>query len=711
MANTKEIGRTGTEVISSQIAEPYKSSTILGTDYLTDWTIDTVDHMLRSDGQVSGVWKAIELAILQSIFDIAPYKASGERQPSPRDVKIAKFIGEQVHEIWLDTLTQLVDYLPYGFALFEPVLAEDHGKVKLDRLAPRLQHTINGWESKNGYLDSVNQYVWDNELETYRDDIWIPGKKILRFTNRQRGSNFEGESFFRGAYKHYLFKDAFYKFVAVGFERFFVGTPIGALPPGATTEQQDAFIAMLKGLRSNEYGYVYFGDVAGDIKLEDMISVLTKQGGDDTGLGILEHIQHHDILIARSMLAQFIALGEKSAGTRALSSDMTDLFLMNLEAITGYICKIMSCGNRKEFGGIKELVDLNFSDVAGYPTWTCGRTKKTDSAALGAVVAQLVQSGAMEPDDTLEHWLRGLFGAPLEKQNPRPVKTITRERTEQAGQAELQEPIKFQDGLRLWRDRFPHEQHVAFEEIRDVLDTSQNLFVDHWRASYNRQIQSIGEKIGPAVTLANLEALYAIEMPFVEELGATFTEISQALYNIGKRDVKKELIRQAGEYSFQSEEEDEDDERKTALFILQGRQAAQRLADRGKKALEAAALIALISREIVTWDEIEERASLLSDVEAREESNFVSSSYTMGRVAAGIAFADLITEQYYSAMLDHNTCEVCLMMDGVAYSERPYQLPNSACLGAQHSKGGGNPCRCQSIYMLVPGTSVSDILE
>ena len=182
-------------------------------------------------------------------------------------------------------------------------------------------------------------------------------------------------------------------------ERYGVGVPVGTLPESANDEQEEKMREILRNLRSNEVGYVYLPKGA---DIEECIKILVPEGGEAGASGLLEGISHHDVAIARSMLAQFLSLGETRSGSRAVSQDMSSVFLMSLGAVVRYIGEIMSCGNPGECGGIRELVDINFANVEGYPVWKCERIRKENAAALAAVIAQLLQAGALVHDEGLE---------------------------------------------------------------------------------------------------------------------------------------------------------------------------------------------------------------------------------------------------------------------------------------------------------------------
>jgi len=694
---TVERGRSGTEIMAGRISRPYLSSEVLGDDYLTNWTIDKIDHMRRGDGQVAAVWKAIKLAIMQSDWDCIPYKAKSRDKATRRDQQIANFIGEQLEELWPTTLPQAINHLLYGFYLFEPLYEERGGQIVWRRFAPRAPWTVEEWNPRDGYVGSIVQYAYDHNGGNY-GRFTIPGSKLLRFTNEQDGENFEGESYFRAAYKHWLMKDSLYKIAALRHERHGVGTPVGCAPPDATDEEVDELKTLLGDLKSNTKGYLYLGRHAGEISIPDMIDILVPKGGQAGSNDLMEIIRHHDALMARSMLAQFINLGENNAGTRALSSDMNDLFLMNLEAITRYIGHVMTFGNRGENEGIKTLVDMNFGGVKGYPKWVCGRTKKTDAAAISAVIAQLVQSGAMEPDDSLENFLRRLVGVPQQKVNARPVKTVTRERSEQKSAKDDSEA--FAEGG-WWRALHPWEQHVDFGEFENRLDAASETFVTIWRNVLPQQLAAVGREVGGTLERDDLPRLSQLEIPMRGLLGKQFESVYREMAAFGRASVKPELLRGLGAAAMA--EEEEEDDTLPLLLVAQADKAAERLNDKTKNSILYYAIAALAAGGSSPWSKIESQVLDMSDGDARIEGRATGLAFGLARSAEQDKYAPLVEDWVYSAIMDRNTCEECAALDGAAYSERPFSVPNPRC------HGGLSLCRCIKVAMLRPGVTAADI--
>ncbi|MHA1432040.1 MAG: phage portal protein family protein, partial [Candidatus Freyarchaeota archaeon] len=565
----RELGHTGTEIWSGYIERPTLSSTILSDDYLTDWTVDRIDRMLRSDGQVAALWRAISLSIQGAEWTIEP--ASGSKE----DRAIADFVEKNLWPLWPDFFRQALLYLPYGFMLFEVVYEPRDGQIYWKKLAPRLPWTVDRWYVKDGQLDRVVQYA--QNPETGEMGYWeIPAHKILRFTNEQQGLGFEGTSLFRAAYKHWKIKDVLYKIAAIKHERWGVGLPVGTLPQGATRQEEEEFKKVLKQLRSNEAAFVYLPRGA---NIDESLKILVPQGGQAGSGDIMEMIRHHDVLIARSALAEFLSLGETRFGSRAVSQDMTSLFLMNLEAIAKYISQVVTWGNPGENRGIADLVRLNFGEEARVPTLRASRIKRTDVAGLMSAVARLFRAGALTPDEDVENTIRTMVGLPKKQKEKEP---------KEAGEYS-HGAVQLQEG-KLWRDPFPWEEHVRFEEYLQVHTDLEEQFVSVWRGVFKDQLDYVAEVLGPEITPDDLPKIRSLTLPYREKMVEGFYRLAQMARQHGRRSVYEELMASLGvkleePFRFQEDKEEKDDVLKTAA-----EKAARTLSERTRKLVEDAVL-------------------------------------------------------------------------------------------------------------------------
>lgn len=677
----REIGHTGTEIWAGQIERPTLSSTILSDDYLTDWTVDRIDKMLRSDGQVAALWRAIALSIQGAEWTLEPASNSKD------DLAIADFVEENLWPLWSDFFRQALLYLPYGFMLFEVVYEARNGQIYWKKLGPRLPWTIDRWYVKDGQLDRVVQYA--QNPETGEMGYWeIPAHKVLRFTNEQQGINFEGNSFLRAAYKHWKIKDVLYKIAAIKHERWGVGLPVGTLPPDVSREEEDEFKKILKQLRSNEAAYVYLPRGA---NIDECLRILVPQGGQAGSGDIMEMIRHHDVLIARSALAEFLSLGETRFGSRAVSQDMTSLFLMNLEAIAKYIGETVTWGNPGENRGIADLVRLNFGEDARVPVLRASRIKRTDVAGLMSSVARLFRAGALTSDNDTENAIRTLVGLPK------------RPEEEQKTEEHVHGAIKLQEEG-LWREPFPWEGHVNFEEYLRTHRDLEEQFVAIWRDTFNKQLDYVAEVFGPEVTPEDLPKIRSLTLPYRERMVDGFYRLGRMARQHGRRSVYEELMASLGvhleePFRFQEEEEKKDDVLKTAA-----EKAARTLSGRTRKLIEDAALPILAVGAALSTSDLLDKVSQASDGPARLEAYaLIRPAWGLGRNEAGEIFQDLIVEGRYSAILDMNVCSVCEAMDGTIVMPGERVTPNPNCLGTIAQ------CRCITVWRLASEVSPEDV--
>ena len=708
------LGAAGTDISGGIIQRPFIQSEALGEDYNTDFTIDRIDKMVKGDGQVFAVWNAISLSIQQADWDMVPFS------DDPKDVEIADFLEQMIRPIWPSVLHQVLNYLLYGFMLFEPIYEIVDGKVIWSRLAPRLPWTVQEWIPEDGCVKEIVQYAWDYKTDKYAE-FRVPGSKLIRFTNQQNGYNFEGSSILRGAYKHWHHKNTLYNILIIRHERYGVGVPIGTLDSMATDEQMAALSESMKYMRSNELGYLLLPRGA---DIDKSIKILVPEGGDAGSNGLIEAVEHHNVQIARSVLAQFINLGDTKTGARAVSEDMSDLFLMSLGAVVKQISQTISFGNYGENEGLKYLVDVNFGEVEGYPVWKCEKIKKDNSSAVLATIAQLVQSGALIHDESLEKHTRRLIGVPQENIIPtepldvavpssQPIsKNNNQEDAEQEEETKetpgttLEEPLLGDDALK----RFPWEENVDFSRIESVLDTATSEWTVIWRKFLKQQLDALGDFVGESISGEEAKQLSEIGMPFVDEMASEFLDVMSGVYVQGRASVRREFIKQVDPSleDFDEESDEENDDRLT-LLAISAAAAAKALSGTVHRSVIDSVTSEIAAKGEARWDDVSRRAWSISDHHVIAEAASINWAFGFGRESYAMEHDQMIAVAYYSAVLDTNTCYVCAGLHGVSSNDQQFVTPNPNCVGNQYGSAG-NPCRCITIWVLSPIASVSDFI-
>lgn len=357
---------------------------------------DTIDRM-RNDGQVSGLMSALKLPLLNVDWRINP--ASDDAA----DVAIADWLYKNLGAMsnsFESVLYQVLLYLDYGCMPFETVWELDsQNLITLRKLAPRLPKTISYWHvDENGGLQYITQLAYK---ASSIQPVDIPISKLLLFTNNQEGSDYRGKSLLRPAYKHWYFKDRMYIIDAIAKERRAVGVDVGTLKGNDLTDEDESDLQYaLMGLHAHEKQFFIEQEERYTYRIEGL------QG---RPLAILDSIEHHDRLILRSVLAEFIALGSQSGGSFALSRDKSSFFTMSLNAIGKHIADVF---NRHL---IPRWVDYNWSVNGNYPKLVYSRIDSRDIDALSNAIQKLQTSGFINPTSADEESLRDTLELPTVK--------------------------------------------------------------------------------------------------------------------------------------------------------------------------------------------------------------------------------------------------------------------------------------------------------
>lgn len=383
---TGEIGQSGTLIFTGFIS---------GEEYNPDLSgrtgIKIYEQMRRSDATVRASLQVMKLPILAAEWDIEPAEKTAEAETIAEFVRHCLFDNIRFHEFAREALT----FLEFGHSVFELVFEpedwEGRTMVGLSKLGSRKQATILRWQTDENTAGITQQ--------TYSGGMFsIPRQKLAIFSHEQEGDNYEGVSILRSSYKHWYIKDNLYKIDAIAHERQGVGIP-KLIPPedGADEPSKAKARSALRNLRSNEQAYIEMPK-GWDIEFMDMKAHGT--------MDPLASITHHDRQIMMNVLAAFMELGQsKAGGSRALSTDLSRLFELGLEAIAEYLREVINDDV------IKRIVDLNFT-TDKYPTLEHGKLADDNIETMGKFISLVSGAGMLTPDADLEQWIRDTIHAP-----------------------------------------------------------------------------------------------------------------------------------------------------------------------------------------------------------------------------------------------------------------------------------------------------------
>jgi phage gp29-like protein len=395
--------------------------TNLGADeYLPELSfpkcIQVYTRMRRSDATVQALELAITLPIRATDWDVQP-ASDDPTAKEAADLVYDNLFGSMTHT-FDDFLRDALLALFYGFIVFEKVFEERDNYIVWRKFAPRHPQTIERFLfDETGGLSGVRQVGFD-PLGRFRQ-VDIPIDKLLVFIWRRELGNPHGVSVLRAAYKHWFLKDLAYKLQAIALERWAVGIPVGKVPAGTSEQDKQTFLQMLEAMRGHERAAMVLPE-------DYSVELIGAEAGQRANQAFVEAIQHHDTMIVKSVLAQFLNLGTGDVGSWALSRDHSQLFLMGLNAVAQWFADHI---NRY---AIPQLCRLNFGeDFTDFPELTFTDLRLVlQREVLAEAIGKLVQVGILTPDRSLHEWVRDVFDLPpLPEEQPEEVELPAPETT------------------------------------------------------------------------------------------------------------------------------------------------------------------------------------------------------------------------------------------------------------------------------------------
>lgn len=328
-------------------------------------------------------------------------------------------IMDDMQQTWIDTISEILSFLTYGWSFHEIVYKRRMGRTKDNRTSSKYDDGLIGW-MKLPIRSQETLYQWeyddqDNLIGMTQMPppdfglITIPMNKAMLFRTRSRKDNPEGRSILRTAYRSWYFKRRIQEIEGIGIERDLAGLPVITTPEGMDIWDKDdedmnairaGLEAMVKNIRRDSteglvlpFGYSFELTSTGGSRQFDTNSIIAR----------------YDTKISQTVLADFIQLGHESVGSFALSSDKTNLFSMAICAFLDIICQTFNSQ------GIPALIDINgdhFAGVTDYPRLTHGDIEDVDLATMATFIKDMTSIGVIIPDESLEDYVRQLGKLP-----------------------------------------------------------------------------------------------------------------------------------------------------------------------------------------------------------------------------------------------------------------------------------------------------------
>jgi len=385
-------GVSGTQNIGGQITDE---------DENEQWSdpikrVKNVDLMRKTCVRTRQSMMILKSPILGATMRIEP------ASDSPADMIIAEFVEQNLFDShffrWDDVLRQQMTYLDFGHSILEKQYLRFQGKLHWSKLAFRLPHTIFEWDSKNGVLEQVRQTNVFSTTDKMPEPM--PAEQIVHTAYEQEGENYAGFSALRPAWINWKAKMFLVKGDMVRYERWGIGTPM--ISTDSNEIPQDAVDAVQK-FRSNEEGFLAKTKKWG-------LEVFG--GGRNSGLEVKEMVMWHDKQIIINVMANFMATGESTVGSFALTKVTADMFFNNEEREANHIENVWNEPSGK-MENIPQLVRLNFGDAAAFPKLRIENLELNDLQGLAERSAKYISSGLLDATPDMKRHIREREKYPL----------------------------------------------------------------------------------------------------------------------------------------------------------------------------------------------------------------------------------------------------------------------------------------------------------
>jgi len=626
--------------------------------------IEVYDKMRKSDGQVKAMLLVMELPIRSTGWFIKP------ASEDDRDKEVAEFVSNNLFSGPPEGLTQHFDdflrlaltMLPFGYSVFEIVFDIKDGMYEWKKFAHRPQRTIREFiYDDEGGPEAIEQVKYGRSS---RGVVEIPIEKLIIFSNRLESGDMRGSSILRSAYKHWKIKDFIYKILNIGIERNLVGTPDMELPEDPSEAEKKKAREIVQNITS--------GESSGITRPKGFVLDIFE--GKRGMMEVLPYIEHHDQEMSKSILAQFLNLGEGSTGSYALSKDQSDLFLMSLNSTAKYIKQTFNSY------AIPQLVNLNWGNenLGGYPELDYNPISANE--ALLDTVHKMVTGQVVAPDDNIEEWVRDMLELPEKAEEDEVgeegveasdsssynVGLDLQEHKDHDGDCgcvdnllERYENRTFEEGERVWRrDLTAWEKEVSLEEIEQQFDSAEELFLEQGDEITQKQIEDLFKRMQKLVEAGELDEIAKIPVRYRGEFTDFLSKQQRDLIDFGKEQASDEV-------GVDPEAISVDNEKRRAVNAKSG-VVADNIAQRIKTAMALDCLTRLEHGET-------EKSALYGARQAAEDR---AERELKGSASATVGDAindgrSLTAEQtnvelaQFSAILDDYVCELCEWMDGM----------------------------------------------
>jgi phage gp29-like protein len=441
----------------------------------------TVDQM-RNNARILALEYLLTLPIIATHWEVRPPNNPTITAKEATDLLNYQLFQHSQKDLY-DILRLAILARFYGIRLIEPIWHIENNLALINDyidLHPATYYKFHFDE--RGNLTHITQRVQHPQTATLTE-ITIPTERLIRFTWREEGGNPLGYSDLRSLYPDWYRLEFLYTILQIAAERAGIGAWQAKIPRDLWDNDnfRNAVHDILKRIRTHEAGALV---IPTDVSIE-VLQAIDRQGID----GILKMVEHYETNLAAGVLANILQVGMKDIGTQALAEVLFDMFLYQLNQTARWLASTLNAQL------IRKFLSYNYPQLPPqqHPTlhFTDLRLLLKRESVVNAI-AQVTQSGAIQPDPNLEDYLRDILSLPPPtKQNnlnnnhlatsPNPH-TITLQRQPRNPEE------TFHHALQSYIQTI--EQTIT-PKIQDAITQIRNAHDEHQRALAIAQLQTI----------------------------------------------------------------------------------------------------------------------------------------------------------------------------------------------------------------------------
>lgn len=648
------IGGSGVAISAGYYDEEY-----LGELKHSNDAYEVYDKMRRQDYQIKAVIRAITTPIQAAKYSYSTKDAKDEaqiRQANFKNDVLMRFMCKTFNE----TLNEILSFLIFGFAVFEPTFyvkdTKEYGQVIVLRdLGFRKQSTIEQWElDSNGDIERVRQHVSSGD---HIRDIWLSGDEIIVFSNEKEGSNYEGISILRAAYGPYFRKAKFLKLDLIGSEKMAVGTPIAYIDQALYNDDKELsrLKAVLERYSAHEKQFIILPDGMKDGGFDI-------KKGEYSSASIDNSIKREDLAILNSVLASFLAIGTLSAGGNAQNDGQMQLFLNSLNHIAQYVCQKLD-------PIIHQTYVMNFGEPEVKLEMRCSGISKKNLKENADVVATLTKAGLLTPDSTLEAHIRDKNDLPMKEGMEEDAADEGQEGQEE--DEEPQEEIANSDKGDMFslneRDMTDAEKLIDFQEIEKDFDSAEDKYEKVVRRFVKKMNAKYLADVKTALNNSNREkSVMSIKVGFGGQLETELKELFKSYVETGEKQASNELKEDT------NLQDDGVVKKIVTRILFRANEVVEDVTTRLKRRGANAALNSIADgaddEKILEDVETELNEYESSKVPIAGKGATVNQFINIGRNNFFFRNTALVQGFQFSAILDDKTTHICRSLDGQTFS-------------------------------------------